>query len=94
MIPVDEQVAANQGKRGWEMPAKELYQRLIEKTRGRLIRVDQGIIIQTQPDQIPLGAQLTDEQLEDFSSKVSESEIKITTDAGEVRPLYYEYRIY
>jgi hypothetical protein len=37
-IPVD-QVFANKSKK-WDMPAKPLYLRLIEKTRGRVLRAD------------------------------------------------------
>jgi hypothetical protein len=39
MIPVDGTVAAN---KKWTMPAHALYTRLLEKTRGRLLRADIG----------------------------------------------------
>jgi len=41
MIPVDRKVALNKNP-PWQMPAKALYARLLEKTRGRVIRSDTG----------------------------------------------------
>ncbi len=39
MIPVDRQVAL---KKEWQMPATALYNRLLEKTTGRVLRSDTG----------------------------------------------------
>ncbi len=42
-IPVDEEFARRpkgSGKKGWDMPAPKLKERLLEKTKGRLIRAD------------------------------------------------------
>ena len=41
MIPVDRAVAVNK-KPVWDMPARPLYRRLIEKARGRVLRSDTG----------------------------------------------------
>jgi len=41
MIPVDGKVALNRHPT-WRMPAKPLYKRLLEKTRGRVLRSDTG----------------------------------------------------
>jgi hypothetical protein len=41
MIPVDRKVALNK-KPPWQMPAKALYKRLVEKTSGRVVRSDVG----------------------------------------------------
>ena len=42
MIPVDRKVALNKRPHKWDMPASALYTRLIEKTRGRVLRSDTG----------------------------------------------------
>lgn len=42
MLPTNEALALNQGKKGWEMPAKALHIALTDKTRGRIIRADTG----------------------------------------------------
>ncbi len=42
VIPVDRQVALKKGSSGWQMPARGLYRRLIEKTEGRVLRSDIG----------------------------------------------------
>jgi hypothetical protein len=39
MIPVDGSVAKN---KKWQMPAPALYRRLLDKTRGRVLRSDTG----------------------------------------------------
>ena len=41
MIPVDRKVALGK-EPPWQMPAKALYKRLVEKTRGRVVRSDTG----------------------------------------------------
>ena len=41
MIPVDRKVALTK-KPPWMMPAGPLYKRLVEKTRGRVVRSDTG----------------------------------------------------
>ena len=43
LLPVDEVQAhkpKGRDKDGWEMPAEALYERLVEKTRGRVLRLD------------------------------------------------------
>ncbi len=42
MIPVDREKAKTRPPNGWKMPEKELFARLIEKTRGRVILADEG----------------------------------------------------
>ena len=40
-IPVDRQIAMNRGKkRSWQMPARALYLRLLQKCQGRVVRSD------------------------------------------------------
>jgi hypothetical protein len=48
MIPVDDEQAA---KKRWAMPYDPLYQRLQEKTRGRILRADHGL--PEKPPHIP-----------------------------------------
>jgi hypothetical protein len=93
MIPVDEEVAKKQGKRGWKMPAEDLYARLIEKTKGRIIRVDKGNLIEKNTDQIPDSAKPSKAELQKFNSRVSKSTTIIETDDGRKRPLYFEYKL-
>jgi len=40
MIPVVEEVARKQGRKGWNMPFPELKHALLERTKGRLLRGD------------------------------------------------------
>jgi hypothetical protein len=93
MIPVDESVAKKQGKKGWKMPAKDLYTRLMEKTKGRIIRVDEGNLIKNDTSRIPDIAKPTEKQRTDFNTQVTESNILVTGDDGTRRPLYWEYKI-
>jgi hypothetical protein len=56
-IPVDEEFARRpkgRNKNGWDMPAGPLKERLLEKTKGRLIRADWQNIPETteKPDNI------------------------------------------
>jgi hypothetical protein len=39
-IPLDEEVAKNKGASGWTMPAPRLYERLLQKTHGWVLRSD------------------------------------------------------
>lgn len=47
MIPVDRSVAVN---KSWQMPARTLYRRLIEKAHGRVFRSDIGWASRQDPD--------------------------------------------
>lgn len=49
LIPVDRKVALKKHP-VWQMPARELYRRLIEKTGGRVLRSDTGWASRTDPD--------------------------------------------
>jgi hypothetical protein len=42
MIPVDESDSNIMKPNGWKMPAKNLYKKLLEKTRNRVMRMDHG----------------------------------------------------
>jgi hypothetical protein len=90
MIPVDQEVAKKQGKRGWKMPAEDLYERLKEKTKGRIIRLDKGNILTSPDEKLPEGSKPTKQQREGFNRKVTESETKIKIQSKN-RPLYIEY---
>ncbi|MBL0112565.1 MAG: hypothetical protein IPP42_17700 [Saprospiraceae bacterium] len=92
MIPVDEAVAKKQGKKGWKMPAADLYQRLQEKTKGRIIRLDKGNLIKKGVDDVVVGAKPTQQQRQQFNQNVKESDIIISTENGN-RPMYWEYSI-
>lgn len=93
MITVDEEVAKRQGKKGWKMPAEDLYQRLLEKTRSRIIRLDKGNLLANGVKDLPEGAKPNKQQMSDFNSCVSESDIIITTESGRRRPLFVEYMV-
>lgn len=93
MIPVDEDVARNQGKRGWKMPAEKLYDRLLQKTRGRIIRLDQGSVLKDGIGLLPVGARPTQAQLEAFNRQYSESAASIQVGENKQRPLYVEFII-
>jgi hypothetical protein len=41
-IPVDEKFARERKPKPWDMPASALYQRLLEKTKGRVLRSDRS----------------------------------------------------
>ncbi len=49
MIPVDETDPNITKEDGWKMPAKNLFQRLKEKTRNRVLRMDQGFAKECDP---------------------------------------------
>lgn len=89
MIPVDQEVAKRKGKHGWKMPADDLYERLKQKTKGRIIRLDKGNILETG-EKLPDGAKPTKQQRDTFSARVTEAETMIEID-GRSRPLYIEY---
>lgn len=42
MIPVDRERAKNKKPNAWEMPERNLYDRLLERTRGRIILADEA----------------------------------------------------
>ncbi len=75
------------------MPAEDLYKRLQEKTRSRIIRLDKGSILANGAKDLPEGAKPNKQQLDDFNSCLSESDIIITTDEGIKRPFVLEYLV-
>lgn len=66
MIPVDEQFAA---KKAWKMPFEPLLSRLVQKTRGRVIRADWGI-----PAREDL-TNLTEKEARDFQDAVESTDL-------------------
>jgi hypothetical protein len=93
MIPVDEEVAKKQGKQGWKMPADDLYIRLQEKTKGRIIRLDKGNLLKRGVDEIADGAKPTMQQRQLFNRNVRESKELIKDDNNNNRPMYWEYSV-
>jgi len=93
MIPVDEEVAKKQGKAGWKMPAEDLYERLLEKTKGRIIRLDKGNLLKKGVNEIPAGAKPTQQERLNFNKHVKESDIILETGDGIRRPMYWEYTV-
>lgn len=91
MIPVDEVVAGNQGANGWKMPAEDLYKRLKECTKGRIIRLDEGNLLKSKNSSALLNT--SKKQIEEFNRNVTESKTIIETGDGRKRPLYWEYTI-
>lgn len=69
IIPVFEDFARQVKK--WDMPAEALYQRLLEKTRGRLLRADRVYHSTTRPD----GVSAT--EWEEFTTRVSAEDLWI-----------------
>lgn len=91
MVPVDEVVAKKQGKKGWEMPAPDLYKRLQQKAKGRIVRLDKGNLIKKSTDALAQDARPSQQQRDEFNKCITESATIITTDDGTKRPLYIEY---
>jgi hypothetical protein len=80
-IPTDEEFAKKQGSRGWQMPNPRVQKALLERTKGRIFRNDQG-----KPD---LQSWLADPDTrglpfpDEFADRLDDS-----------NPLYLEYRVY
>jgi len=68
MIPVDHNMAV---KKGWNMPFPGLYTRLEEKTKGRVIRIDNGV-----PNRQDAGT-LTDAEWQTFNRSVTQTDLYI-----------------
>lgn len=66
MIPVDEQFAA---KKAWKMPFQPLLSRLVQKTRGRVIRADRGV---PSPEEL---TSLTQKEVGDFQAAVEATDL-------------------
>lgn len=66
MIPVDEQFAA---KKAWKMPFQPLLSRLVQKTRGRVIRADRGV---PSPEDL---TSLTQKEVRDFQDAVRATDL-------------------
>jgi hypothetical protein len=64
LLPVDEDQAR---KKRWEMPFPPLYDRLVEKTRGRILRMDDGV-----PNRPP---GITEKEWRKFKRRVDQNEL-------------------
>ncbi len=73
------------------MPAANLYERLLTKTRGRIIRLDKGNLIKEDLDAVPDHAKPTPGQQRLFNTRVTESAEQIRLSEDDTRPLYIEY---
>jgi len=74
MIPVDREMVTT---RGWNMPLPPLLERLQQKTRGRVIRLDDGI-----PDQLPIA--------EDGAALITQTAWKTFLRQTEAKALYID----
>ena len=89
LIPVDQEKAKSKtsktNPKGWEMPEKNLFARLLEKTRGRVILADES-------DAIKLKTRCQDNK---FVSKVKfgGASIKDLKDSSNEEPLYVEVTV-
>jgi hypothetical protein len=68
MIPVDHTMAV---KKHWNMPFPELYERLEQKTRGRVMRIDSGL--PTRQD----AASLTDAEWQAFVQSTAQTDLYV-----------------
>ncbi len=75
MLPVQREIAEQQN---WNMPFPQLNQRLLEKTRGRLLRVDNGMAAVPPPAEngVPL---LTQAEWKAFKQKTTVKPLYINT---------------
>lgn len=81
MIPLDHEVAIRKRPHPWHMPADALYRRLIERTRGRVLRSDIGWAEDEAVEKVFPG------QVEEVK-KARDAAVDVTID-----PLYVELRI-
>lgn len=93
MIPVDEEVAHRPKgslRNGWDMPFPPLLERLLQKTRGRVIRADRDL-----PEEVPEHSSLTAEEWAAFRAAVADAPDRFKTRSGEPsdRRLYVQYTI-
>ncbi len=93
MIPVDEEVAHRPKgslRNGWDMPFPPLLERLMEKTRGRVIRADRDL-----PAEAPSHSGLTAAEWAAFREAVEDAQDTFKTRDGEAsdRRLYVQYTL-
>jgi hypothetical protein len=90
MIPVDREQAKKKtsktNPKGWEMPEKNLYNRLLEKTRGRIVLADEGELTE-------LGKRCDNDQSFLTSVKLDDSLSLVRTPNAAPEPLYVELTI-
>ncbi|WP_164633929.1 MBL fold metallo-hydrolase [Rhodopseudomonas sp. BR0G17] len=89
MIPVKEEFARK--TKHWNMPFPSLLARLLEKTKGRVLRADKSLADLKADSSKRVGkpGELSEEDWNDFYSRVTEGP---TTENGEV-PLFVQYYI-
>lgn len=81
LIPVDRSVALKKTP-PWQMPAKALYKRLLQKTRGRVLRSDTG-----WPRNSDRPSGVTDAEWAEWQAARADENISI-------EPLHIEYRLH
>jgi len=90
MIPVNRAQAESKrtktNPKGWEMPEKNLYNRLLEKTRGRIVLADEGELTE-------LGKRCDNDQSFLTSVKLDDSLSLVRTPNAAPEPLYVELTI-
>ena len=88
MIPVDRAMARSKTSKtnphGWEMPEGNLFQRLIERTRGRVILAD-------ETDKVALGSRCNDKAF--ISNLKFNGRLIKDSSTGVAEPMYIEYKI-
>ena len=64
-----------------------------EKTKGRIIRLDNGNLIKNGVEDVAEGAKPTQQQRQQFNKNVTASKVIIQSDEGQNRPMYWEYSV-
>ena len=91
-IPVDRKVALNKGSSGWNMPARALYKRLLEKCQGRVARSDIGLA----DDAANAKDQATEKELRDLADAAQWKKWRAAQKASDVNdsnPLFLDYTL-
>jgi Lhr-like helicase len=88
-IPVDRQLALTRNPKGsWQMPARPLYRRLLEKCQGRVVRSDLGWAVK------PTASQAAEDDFKSLATDKEWNEWKKSQQAAKhivVGDLYVEY---
>jgi hypothetical protein len=95
-IPLDRAVALSRNPKGsWKMPARNLYRRLLEKCRGRVVRSDLG----WAADAASAEDRETEEEFDQLATKAEWTEWKKAQAAAEaakrvvIDPLFVDYTL-
>lgn len=86
MIPLDQDFAH---RKDWDMPFTGLYNRLAEKTKGRILQSDQKL----NPAALRAAELLTDEEKRTYETAVTHSKARRPSTKGIDRPLWTEFII-